>query len=241
MARGLVCADHFEPVRQWLNREKLAAAPLKRQVRARVLAMTNGRWELARPLKALTMEERLERAFDRAALLCRETAGDLNWPEALRLLRLWEYTGRVRRGYFIEGLSGVQYIRDSEFAGIRNAMEQPDSRVQWLPAVDPAQPWGKALSHGEGRRFLNVPGTAVALRAGVPVAVLERQGTLRIFSGDSLPEVLKAFVLAFSGRRIYPALRRLTLREYPPDASQALAEAGFSREMQDFVLYRGIQ
>ena len=36
---------------------------------------------------------------------------NLTWREALEILRVWEYTGgRVRRGYFIEGMSGAQFI-----------------------------------------------------------------------------------------------------------------------------------
>ncbi len=237
---GLVCADSFVPVRQWLDREQLESAPLKRRVKARVMAMTAGRWELARPLKEPATEERLERNFDRTVILCRETVQGISWSAALEVLRVWEYTGRVRRGYFIQGLSGIQFIRDREFAGVMLALEQPQYDTVWLPAMDPAQPWGKSLPHLPERSFLNVPGTAVALRAGIPVAVFERQGKLlRVFDGASLTEALQGFARDYTGRRLFPGLNRLTVKQYPTEAVDALTAAGFKREMQDYVLYRG--
>ena len=236
---GTVTADTFVPVRQLINREKLERTHIKHQIKSRVSAMTAGRWELARPLKTLSVEERLERLFDRAAVVCRETAEGLSWGEALGVLRVWEFTGRVRRGYFVEGFSGMQFIRDREYAGITAALEEPDTRLVWLPAVDPAQPWGKSLRHPDERSFLNVPGTAVALASGLPVAVFERQGRiLRVFDTAALPDALRVFADDFKRRRLYPAQSRLTVREYPDGAAEALSDTGFVMEMRDFVLYR---
>lgn len=237
--RGLAQADSFVPVRQWIDREKIESAPVRQRARARVMTLMAGRWELARPLKALTIEQQLERGFDRSLILCRETAQDLNWTDAVRLLRVWEYTGRVRRGYFIEGLSGMQYIRDRDFAGVMYEMEQPSPEIVWLSAVDPAQPWGKYIAHYQDRSFMNVPGTAVALREGIPVALFERQGrTLRAFDEACLPDALRVFAQDYSARRLFPSVRRVTVKEYPREAADALKAAGFSKEMQDYVLYR---
>jgi ATP-dependent Lhr-like helicase len=120
------------------------------------------------------------------------------------------------------------------------ALEDPNDRILWLPAVDPAQPWGKSLAHLPDRSFLNVPGTAVALYAGVPVAVFERQGkTLRVFDSAALPEALKIFANDFNHHRFFPQSNRITLKEYPPDAAEVLLSAGFVLEMHDYVLYRG--
>jgi ATP-dependent Lhr-like helicase len=238
--KGVVSADSFVPVRQWIGRERIEGMPVRQRVRSRVLALTAGRWELARPVKALAVEQQLERAFARSMLLCRETAQGLEWAEALKVLRVWEYTGRARRGYFIEGMSGMQYMLDGDYAGITLALEQPDERFVWLPAVDPMQPWGKYFAHDPEKSFLSVPGTAVALKAGLPVAVFEQQGkALRVFDAGALAEALAAFAQDFNARRIYPALRRLTVRQYPREAAEALKSAGFSGEMRDYVLYRG--
>lgn len=239
--KGIVHADSFVPVRQWLNRDAIDGMPARQRSRARVMTLTAGRWELARPLRELTTEEQLEREFDRTLILCSETAQGVNWSNAVRVLRVWEYTGRVRRGYFIEGLSGMQYIRDRDFAGAMFEMEQPADEIVWLSAVDPAQPWGKYLAHLDGRTFMNVPGTAVALRAGVPVAVFERQGkTLRVFDSASISGALEAFAHDYRARRVFPTIRRITVKQYPSEAQEALRSVGFTKEMQDFVMYRGV-
>lgn len=238
--KGLICADSFAPVRLSLNRDKMKKASAKQRVNARVKMMAAGRWELIRPLVLKTMEQQLESMFDRVILLCRETAQGLPWGTVLEVLRVWEYTGRVRRGYFIEGLSGAQFIREKDFAATMLAFDQPGEELIWLSASDPAQPWGKSLPHMEDKSFINIPGTVVALRAGVPVAVFERQGkVLRVFNNKFLAEALHQFVNDYGRSRLFPALNRLTVKQYPQEAADVLVNAGFLKEMQDYVLYRG--
>jgi ATP-dependent helicase Lhr and Lhr-like helicase len=237
--KGLVRADSFLPVRQWLNKEKLNKATVKQRVSARAKAMSAGRWEITHARKPLTLEEQLERCFDRVVILSRETADGISWGQALETLRVWEYTGRVRRGYFVEGLSGVQFIRDKDFIAVIAALEKPGEEIIWLSAVDPAQQWGKSLPHPEGRAFINIMGTVVALRAGMPIAVMERQGRLlRVFDWEYLEEALRSFALEFTRHRIYASQNRLLVKEYPPEAATALSAAGFKRELGDYALYR---
>jgi ATP-dependent Lhr-like helicase len=86
-----------------------------------------------------------------------------------------------------------------------------------------------------------VPGTAVALRRGVPAAVFERRGsTLRVFDEDALPDALRAFARAFTLGAIFPKSARVTVKQYPATAETALRSAGFMPQMGDFVLFRGI-
>jgi ATP-dependent helicase Lhr and Lhr-like helicase len=237
--KGLLCSDSFLPVRQLLNKEKLKKASARQRVNARVMALNTGRWELSRPLIQLSIQSQLQRAFDRAFIICRETAQGIPWEIALETLRVWEYTGRVRRGYFIQGLSGVQFIREKDFTGTILALEHPGDEIIWLSAVDSAQPWGKSLAHMQGRSFLNVLGTAVALRSGVPIAVFERQGKLlRVFEVTALSDTLRIFANDYCLRRIFPMLNRVTVKQYPQEAVEALISAGFTRELQDYVLYR---
>ncbi|MDW7659673.1 MAG: DEAD/DEAH box helicase, partial [Bacillota bacterium] len=153
--------------------------------------------------------------------------------------RIWEYTGQVRRGFFIEGMSGMQFIRSQDFPGAMLALEQPLDQIIWLPAVDPAQPWGKSLSHLPGRTFLNVPGTTVALKAGLPVAVFERQGRLlRVFDQAALLDTLQAFAYGYAEKRLFPQQSRISVRQFPSEAVDALTSAGFIRDVTDYVLYR---
>lgn len=241
LEKGLVCADSFVPVRQWLNRDKLRKAAARQRVGARVKVLQAGRFDLVRPLRPLTVQEQMERCFDRYVILCRETAAawGLSWQEALKLLRIWEYTGQVRRGYFVRGLSGAQFLRGKDFESVTAQLMHPQEELCWLNAADPMQPWGKLLAHGKERSFIQVPGTAVAFRGGLPIMVFERQGkTLRCFGEEGQQEALKAFAEEFRSGRIFPGKKRISVKEYPDRAASALSAGGFIREMQDYVLYR---
>ncbi|MCI8355787.1 MAG: DEAD/DEAH box helicase [Lachnospiraceae bacterium] len=241
MEKGIVCADSFVPVRQWLGREKTKKSAARQRVGARVKALQAGRWDLVRPLRAPALQEKLDRCFDRYLVLCRETASacGLSFQEALSVLRIQEYTGQVRRGYFVEGFSGAQFIRQKDFAGVVSALANPGREIVWINAADPAQPWGKLLSHEKDRAFVNVPGTVAALCGGRPRAVFEKQGAvLRIFEQDRLEELLSLFVKEYREGRIYPQKKRIQVKEYPKEAAKLLADCGFSREVQGYALYR---
>lgn len=250
MEKGIVCADSYLPVRQWLELEKskksakISKASVRQQAGMRVKALRAGRWDVAGPLteQAESAEKKLERCFDRSLIVSKETAlaGGLSWQEALSVLRIWEYTGQARRGYFVEGMSGAQFIRGRDFQSVVRRLQNPEKKLVWVNAADPAQCWGKILAHQEGRSFLNVPGNAAACYGGVPVAVMERQGkVLRLFEEEMAEDVLVLFARDYKNGRIYPGLKRVVVKEYPDCVKEGMAAAGFRKEMQDYVLYRG--
>lgn len=250
--KGLVCADSFVPVRQWQNREKIMRSSPRQRVNVRVAALSAGRWDTVHPTKEGTIEQLLETFLKENIILCRETfrhslilrenetgSEALDWSHALEILRVWEFTGQVRRGYFVKGLSGAQFIRREDYESVIRALEYPDEEIIWLNAADPAQIWGKLLEHQPGCAFLNVPGTAVALKAGEPVMVMERQGkVLRLLRSEEPSDALKKFAAAFREKALFPEKKRLIIKEYPAEAAEALAASGFIREMMDYVLYR---
>lgn len=201
--------------------------------------MTAGRYEIVRPCKGLSTEQLLERNFDRFIIISRETIQSIPWARALETLRVWEYTGRVRRGYFVDGLSGIQFIGEKDFAKTMQELEKPSQELVWIPAADPFQIWGKLIKHMPDRSFVNVPQTAVALYGGRPAAVMERAGkVLRVFEDEVLTQALCLFVQVFNKKKIYPSINRITVKQYPEQAADALARAGFRRELKDYVLYR---
>lgn len=239
--KGIINADNFLPVRLILNRKKIEKATTRQRVGARVKALYAGRFDLVRPLKELTVPERIDCCFDRYMILCRETAAayGLPWQEALSVLRIQEYTGQVRRGYFVKDLSGAQFIRAKDFESVTAFLLRPQKEMIWLNAADPMQPWGKILPHARGKNFTNVQGTAVAFRGGLPAAVFERQGKLlRVFAADGLGEILRIFAEDYKAGRIFAGRKRIVVTDYPEEAAEALAGNGFIREMQDYVLYR---
>ncbi|MDE6389763.1 MAG: DEAD/DEAH box helicase [Lachnospiraceae bacterium] len=245
MEKGLLYADSYLPVRQWIDREKTKKAVARQRVNMRVKALQTGRWDIVRPVRNKTIEEKLEACFDYSPILCRETvlACGFSWQEALSVLRIWEYTGQARRGYFVKDLSGAQFIRGKDYESVVRRLKEPEQKIVWINAADPAQCWGKILPHQEGRNFVCVPGTAVACAGGSPIAVMERQGkVLRILDKDleekRLEECLRIFIEEFKRGSIFPAIKRIVVKEYPDTAAGAFAQAGFMKEMQDYVLYR---
>lgn len=69
--------------------------------------------------------------------------------------------------------------------------------------------------------------------------VLERQGkVLRVFDTKDAGQVLKEFVYTFRTKAIFPEKNRITVREYPDEMKDVLINAGFSREIMNYVLYR---
>ena len=61
---------------------------------------------------------------------------------------------------------------------------------------------------------------------------------LRVFEPHCLEQALTIFVNDFKGKRLFPELKRLIVREYPEETGELMKKAGFSREMNDYVLYR---
>jgi ATP-dependent helicase Lhr and Lhr-like helicase len=165
-----------------------------------------GRWSLVREL-AGREPSTTERAHAWAALLlerhglvARETAG----IEALGggfggvqgVLRSMEEAGRVRRGYFVEGLGGAQYAYPGIVERLRRERDAPEEGVAIaLAATDPANPYGwllpwPALSDedgaggAEGLGARRAAGAAVVLLDGEPALYLDRNGRrLRAFAG----------------------------------------------------------
>ncbi|MDR2560115.1 MAG: DEAD/DEAH box helicase [Oscillospiraceae bacterium] len=239
--KGLLRADSFVPVRQIQDKEKLLTAPVKQRVSATVKALNAGRFDLVRPVAEKSIEDCISSAFDKAIILCRETAAQMGlpWGPALEKLRVWEYTGKVRRGYFAEGLSGAQFIRDEDFTKTVHALANPRNDFVCINAADPLMPWGNPLPHLPERNFICVSGTAVVLKAGVPVALLEKQGrVLRVFEPEFAAEAVAAFAGDFKKGFIFPNLKRLIIKQYPKEAESALKSAGFMSQMLDFALYK---
>jgi ATP-dependent Lhr-like helicase len=242
MKRGLIYSDSFTPIRNLIDSEKIDKSTPRQRVSAKIDTTTSGRWDIVRSLKPINVEEQLNRAFEKVGVLSRETIApllDFSWATALEYLRIWEWTGRARRGYFVEGMSGAQYIKDEAYASIVRELAHPSDNLVWIHATDPNQVLGKSIAHIPDKQFINVSGTVVALKNGIPVMVYERYGQiLRVFDYGTIHETLKDFKQAFHKQHIYPNMSRIVIKSYPEEAAKSLIEAGFERAILDFVVYR---
>jgi ATP-dependent helicase Lhr and Lhr-like helicase len=95
---------------------------------------------------------------------------------AYPVFTLLEDLGRVRRGYFVEGLGGTQFALPGAVDRLRLAVEDP-SPVVVLAAADPANPLGTALPWpADAGRATRSAGSHVVFVAGRPTAFVERSG-----------------------------------------------------------------
>ena len=89
--------------------------------------------------------------LERHGVLVREAlkAEDLQggFSAVYEVLRAMEDAGKVRRGYFVEGLGATQFAHGGAEELLRSERELGgDGEARLLAATDPASPWGAALS-----------------------------------------------------------------------------------------------
>jgi ATP-dependent Lhr-like helicase len=257
---GRITNDTFAPLRA-------LAGPKPRRARHRgaTPALASGRWsrvdELCDPTLATTRRvvARVEMLLDRYGIVCRETcaAEDLagGFSPIYRVLSDMEEAGRVRRGFFLEGLSGAQFARAGTvdlLRGIKDVGEAPldvtADDIDCLPVVDPANPWGSLLpwpetaEDGAAQRPRRVAGAWLLSWQGRPLLYLSASGRhLTTFPGYLGEEGLqRAAFAALQGlpRRVRRGTLRIEKIDGRPAAESAylplLLDSGFVND------YRGI-
>jgi ATP-dependent Lhr-like helicase len=158
------------------------------------------------------------------------------------VLRAMEEAGKIRRGYFVEGLGGAQFALPGAVDRLRAERTPPDSPlVHVLAAADPANPYGATLPWPKGKRLQRVGGAHLILVDGQPALYMERSGKNLV----TLPgfETVAGHALGALRRLAENAPRReLTLEHI--DAEPALSspirpqleQAGFQREYLGLTL-----
>ena len=206
---GHVTNDTTAPLRA-LGRRGRAASQL-----------AGGRWSLVAKLSDATpsdTERVLAQAhmlLERYGVVARECAQAESLPGGFgtlyRVLRGMEEAGRVRRGHFVEGLSGAQFALPGAVERLRAYREtEPGApAVLTLAAADPASPWGTLLSWPEttreGARPRRVPGAWVVLVGGRPRLYAGAEGRSLLTFADADEESLD---LAFAAMAALPRGRR---------------------------------
>src|SRR5262249_6178545 len=126
--------------------------------------------------------------LDRYGVLTRETAGmDLwapPWKDLAVCLARAELRGEVRRGYFVEGLSGVQYASAETAAELSrySAGAARHHDLVLISTVDPANLYGSGapldidLLEGGTTRLPRSPANYLVLCGGRPVLIIEAYG-----------------------------------------------------------------
>jgi ATP-dependent Lhr-like helicase len=123
-----------------------------------------------------------------------------------------ELRGEVRRGYFVAGLSGVQFALPEAVERLRERASQLAGADALIPlvAVDPAL-IHSALA-GLPLPFSRVPSTHVVVWRGQPVLVAEDNGERLTAPDDLPPELIRRALEAYLARPNAP--RRMAVAQW---------------------------
>jgi ATP-dependent Lhr-like helicase len=198
--------------------------------------------------------------LDRHGVLVREAVmaegHDGGYAAVYPVLRALEEAGRIRRGYFVEGLGAAQFALagaiDRLRAGRERAAESGETAlVHVLAATDPANPYGAALAwprrgDDDRRPLPRAAGASVVLVDGVAVLYLDRGGrSLQTLPAFDEPENARLAVAALRSRLAEGRERELVVARVDglPVVESThrgrLLEAGFSPGYRGLVLRRG--
>ena len=221
-----------------------------------------GRWSLLPPPETdplLRAQAGAEILLDRYGVVTRGSVVALDLPggfaAAYRVLSAFEEAGRVRRGYFVEGLGAAQFAGAGAVDRLRGFAPAPDLELdrtpQVLAAADPANPYGAALpwperTGGDTHRPARRAGALVVTVGGELALYTERGGrTLLSFVDD--PELLIPAAQALAGLVTTGTLAALTIGKLDGQdvlsgsgpVLAALTEAGFTVTPRGLRLRRG--
>jgi ATP-dependent Lhr-like helicase len=168
------------------------------------------------------------------------------YPHLARL----ELRGEIRRGYFVEGLSGVQYATEeaAEALAAMSAGSVGEGPEILLAAGDPANLYGAGapldipLLEGGSARLHRSPGNFLVLKGGRPVLILEAYGKrltgLASASKSEIDSALgRVLELVSSERRVFKVETYNGEPSLAGPAAGRLAELGFVRDYPAMTYY----
>lgn len=191
---GYITNDTFAPVRAlaWPRRDNH-----RRPGRSGSLPPeAAGRWSLLDPSRQSELDNRQSTTarahaltlslLERYGVVTRQAVSAEGVPGGFStvypVLKAMEDGGRIRRGYFIEGLGGAQFALPGAVDRLRALREPPDEPVVLVvAATDPANPYGATLpwprrDPDDRRNLQRVAGARLILLDGRPVLYLDRGG-----------------------------------------------------------------
>ncbi len=238
---GLVTNDTFQPLRQ------LGA---RRSGRGSIPG-AGGRWSAVSELLQLPATD-TEKALARASLLLDRygvASGAAARSEGLLggfaavypVLRTMEEGGKVRRGWFVDGIDGAQFALPGAVDRLRAHRDHGEEEVLVIPATDPANPYGAVLpwppSEGRPKRAL---GAELVLVGGEAVLYVEKGGKSWSVLGEPEEGVARAAVRGWVSQ--HPRPSRIEVERIDGEATRQhpwalwLGEEGFADAYKGFVL-----
>jgi ATP-dependent Lhr-like helicase len=219
----------------------------------------HGRWSLIHSRSIIgppiSDEEKVRRQAEqlmlRYGIVAREIAkreeNSAPWPLIAMELQRMEMRGEIRRGYFVEGLSGMQFAHPDAVSMIESIKNDRSGSAEpaVLNACDPANPYGSGIDltipHTGQIRVVRSPGNFVIFHRGMPVVWIENFCT-RIFTVplseshqnmNTVADGLRRFI--DHCRTAYPNMREIVV-EYCNNRRPA--ESEYADLLRSLGLYR---
>jgi ATP-dependent Lhr-like helicase len=269
LRRGLVTNDRFDVVRK--GEERAGPGPERGSPRtalvrafrdARAQGRPEGRWSLlpwGRPEPEARAVAQASLLLTRYGVVARELPLLDSWMPPWRVLyevlSRMELSGEVRRGYFVEGLSGAQFALPQATTMLQE-LHLPSTAtapVVLLHSLDPANLYGSGapldvpLLDGGTRPLTRRAGNWLTVRAGRPVLLIEGQGKRLTALSSASREDVAAAVDCLPGLLVkdrgLAARHKLAVEEWngrPVTATEGrelLEAVGFVRDYQGMTLY----
>ena len=173
----------------------------------------NGRWSLVHTRRVLGEKASLEEKTARQAqqlllrygIVAREIAKRednlLSWPLLALEFQKMELRGEIRRGYFVDGLSGMQFALPAAVEMMRSITSERltmnDTPPMVINACDPANPYGLGVeiagrSPESGLRISRLPLNYFVFDKGTPILWIEGFGARITTVAESSRETVRA-------------------------------------------------
>jgi hypothetical protein len=206
-----------------------------------------------------TIEEYINDLLERYGIVSKEIVnqekGSYSWSETYTWLKNNEFTSGIKRGYYISGLSAIQFARNNDIEMIRSIDTQQERDDYFtLCSCDPANPYKDILSSSfSAARIQKLQSNAIVFRNGMPVLIIREFGhTLQPLTDqkDILEKAVANFIEAYQNRRLWVGKKNI-FTEYWKEPSgtdeyriedwqlyEVLLQQGFDRGYSGMTLWR---
>ncbi|MBT8213331.1 MAG: DEAD/DEAH box helicase, partial [Acidimicrobiia bacterium] len=225
---GEVTNDTMVPLRAYLGKKR-GRSNRSRTVTRTTPPAASGRWYLVAdllpaipPSPEEIAKARAEQLLERHGIVTRDAVLAEGSPGGFAglypVFGAMEDTGRVRRGYFIEGLGGAQFATPGAVDRLRLTDE---TGVLVLAATDPANPFGATAPWPSDRFGARRAGAFVVLHDGSLAAYVERGGR-SITTNPEVDPAITAAGLAIVARTSMPRISIETIDGDPAATASLL-------------------
>jgi ATP-dependent Lhr-like helicase len=167
---GWVTNDTLGPVRHLLATRPQERLGVRGILPPSVIARL-GRWSLLSPLGPRQPEDEARQLLERYGIVSRELleAETATWGELYPVFDHWEQIGRIKRGYFVAGLGGIQYALPRAVEVLRKPEGGGAPSLWAIHWEDPANPLRYIAEWPGTGAEPKLMGDYLVVRAGQPV------------------------------------------------------------------------